>query len=172
MSPMKSANQKMPPSRFTPEHVTIERHRPEYREHFKALNIEWLERYFHVEPHDVELLSDPEREIIDRGGEIFFAVHDGEVIGTCALLKLDVITFELAKMAVTEAAQGLGIGMELALAVIAEAKRKGAATIVLDTNTKLTSAMGLYRKLGFVEKRRPVPSVYERTNIYLQLDLR
>ena len=35
------------------------------------LNIAWLQKYFVVEPIDHEMLSDPEKFIIDKGGLFF-----------------------------------------------------------------------------------------------------
>ena len=40
-------------------------------EKFKSLNLEWLDRYFKVEPIDELVLNNPEREIVDKGGFIF-----------------------------------------------------------------------------------------------------
>ncbi len=37
----------------------------------KTLNLEWLKKYFKVEPKDEKVLSDPQGEIIDKGGIIF-----------------------------------------------------------------------------------------------------
>ncbi len=56
---------------------------------FKSLNVEWLEKYFQVEPIDTRLLSNPQVEIIDPGGHIFFISDDDAVVGTAALLKED-----------------------------------------------------------------------------------
>lgn len=57
-----------------------------YRNDFIRLNREWIERYFRLEPCDLKILGNPEAEIIDKGGEIFFAVKNDAVIGTCALV--------------------------------------------------------------------------------------
>lgn len=57
-----------------------------YRNDFIRLNREWIERYFRLEPCDLKILGNPEAEIIDKGGEIFFAVENDAVIGTCALV--------------------------------------------------------------------------------------
>ena len=75
----------------------------------RTLNIEWLEKYFKVEPKDEIVLSDPQHEIIDKGGLIFYAKYKDQIVGTVSLLKIDETTFELSKMAVSEEVQGLGI---------------------------------------------------------------
>lgn len=157
----------------SPQHtIIIERFTLDLAEWFKTLNLEWLEKYFSVEPHDVEVLSNPEEHIIKPGGEIFFARTDNEIVGTCALIKHSDETYELAKMAVTESVQGKGIGKKLASAVIEYAKKNGGAFLFLESNTKLVPAISLYRSLGFVEMPYPEPSVYKRSNIYMRLELR
>jgi len=80
------------------------------KEYVKALNYEWLEKYFIVEPGDVISLADPQREIIDKQGHIFYAKYKGSIVGTASLLRFDDEVYELGKMAVTASAQGLGIG--------------------------------------------------------------
>ena len=54
---------------------------------FKELNVHWLKKYFVVEPIDEEMLSQPRKYIIDRGGHIFFAKVNDEIAGTFALMK-------------------------------------------------------------------------------------
>jgi hypothetical protein len=39
---------------------------------FKALNVEWLEAYFEVEPYDELVLSNPQSEILEKGGKYFY----------------------------------------------------------------------------------------------------
>lgn len=118
---------------------------------FKALNEEWLRKYFVVEDLDEAVLGDPQGEIIDRGGSIFFIRLNGEVVGTVALIKVDERTFELSKMAVTASAQGRGLGKRLLEHAIAFAGREGARTLVLYTSGKLHTALHLYHRHGFVE---------------------
>ncbi|MEL7004318.1 MAG: MarR family transcriptional regulator, partial [Bacteroidota bacterium] len=66
--------------------VTISTYTEELSPSFKELNLEWLQKYFTVEPVDVEVLDRPKEVIIDQGGEILFARWNGEVVGTCALV--------------------------------------------------------------------------------------
>ena len=71
----------------------------DYSSVFKNLNIEWLEKYFFVEPHDEEVLGNPQSYIINKGGYIFFAKLNDEIIGTVALIN-EKECYELSKMAV------------------------------------------------------------------------
>ena len=142
----------------------------EHGEVFRDLNLEWIERYFEVEDSDRESLDDPQHHILDPGGAIVMACHHGNVVGTCALIKMDDERYELAKMAVSEAARGKGIGWLLGRAIIERARDLGATTVYLESNTMLTPAIGLYRKLGFKRVTGP-PSPYHRCNIQMELEL-
>lgn len=139
----------------------------ERRDDFRLLNEEWLRKYFTLEPLDVELLSQPGQNIIAPGGAVFFAELDGTIVGTAAMIPHGEHVFELGKMAVTEAVQGRGVGAALMERCIAFALEKHAASVILYSNTKLASAIHLYRKYGFVE----IPlqkSGYVRTNIMME----
>jgi DNA-binding MarR family transcriptional regulator/GNAT superfamily N-acetyltransferase len=133
---------------------------------FKRLNVEWLEKYFRVEPIDVEVLSRPMR-ILRDGGAIFLARYRGSIVGTCALLSAGSARFELSKMAVTAGHQGLGIGRKLIRAVIADYLERGGRELFLESNSKLTPAITLYESAGFVHAPRPEPSHYERSDVYM-----
>ena len=129
--------------------VEILNYSSELKDHFRELNYEWLTKYFTVEPEDKKLLEDPENEIISKGGDVIFARMNNEIIGTAALIKSGDDEYELAKMAVTEKAQGKQTGRKLAEEIIRLARLKGARTLFLETNVKLVAAMKLYKKLGF-----------------------
>lgn len=137
------------------------------KEHIKTLNVEWLSRYFKVEPNDEVQLSDPRGEIIDKGGSIYYAAYNGEIVGTASLLKIDDVTYELGKMAVTASAQGLGIGRILIEHIITVAAQMGIRSLILYSNTSLGPAIHLYYKYGFVEVPLD-PGHYERANIKME----
>ena len=140
---------------------------PTYKEAVKILNLEWLQKHFRVEPKDEIVLSDPQGQIIDKGGMIFYAKYKDEIVGTVSLIKTDSTTFELSKMGVTDSAQGLGIGKKLILHCFDIAEAKGIEKLILYSNRKLLSAIHLYEKFGFVE----IPledGVYERADIKME----
>lgn len=142
--------------------------RPELRAHFHRLNAAWLERFFEIEPGDTEVLSNPEGTIIAPGGAVLFAMIDDEVVGTCGLMVANPGEYELTKMAVDPAAQGLGIGRALIEAAIAEFQRLGGETLFLETNTKLRTAIRLYETSGFEHQPAIRPgSHYARANVYM-----
>ncbi|HTO72383.1 MAG TPA: GNAT family N-acetyltransferase [Gemmatimonadales bacterium] len=135
--------------------------------HFSRLNREWIERLFAIEAADRMLLDDPKGSIVDQGGMIYFALEGDEVLGTCAAMRLDADRFELAKMGVTPAAQGKGIGRRLGLAAIEFARQAGAKEIVLHTSSRLAPALHLYDQLGFVEQPMPPGGDYVRSDVYM-----
>src|SRR5438045_2910635 len=131
--------------------LTFSNYNREYAKDFKRLNLEWIEKYFVVEEHDLEQLSNPEENIIDKGGEILFAICEEEVAGVCALINTGEYEFELAKMAVSPRFRGKQIGNKLGKYAIETAKLSGAKRIWLESNRILTPAINLYMKLGFKE---------------------
>jgi len=160
----------------TTPRIKIVDYRPAYKKHFNSLNIEWLEKYFTVEETDISVLGDPNRKILKRGGTILFALLDGRVVGTCALIKHGDGVMEIAKMGVTARAQGHGVGTALAEAIIERARKDGARQVYLHTSPVLKKACRLYRKLGFRKiTRSPVPGDdakrYRRCSIAMVLKL-
>ena len=143
---------------------------PGYKTAFKQLNEEWISQYFKMEPSDYKSLDHPQEYIIDKGGHILVALYQGEPVGTCALIKMDDSTFELAKMAVSPKAKGKGIGWLLGNAAINKAREINAEKLYLESNTILKPAINLYHKLGF-KKVTGIPSPYERCNIQMELPL-
>ncbi|OAZ05523.1 GNAT family N-acetyltransferase [Flavobacterium succinicans] len=140
----------------------------EHKEAIKTLNLEWLHKYFKVEPKDELVLSNPVEEIINKGGKIYYALYDNEIMGTVSLIKMNATTFELSKMAVTESAQGLGIGKKLLEFCIQEAKKNEIQKFILYSNRQLKPALHLYESFGF--KEIPLESgVYERADIKMEL---
>ena len=157
------------------DEVNIVPYKKKYKSDFAKLNYEWLDKYFKtvkVEAEDKRLLNNPEREIIKKGGEIFFALKNENVVGTCAVIKIDDSMYELAKMGVTEKAQGKQIGKKLALTAIGYAVEKGASKLRLYTSSKLTAAQNLYRVLGFTEVKEKPNHQYKRKLILMELDLK
>ena len=152
-------------------HVRIELYKPEYKEDFILLNTEWITTYFLLEESDLHTLNHIEEYILNKGGQIFLAIINDKVVGCCALIShSENSSFELAKMAVSPQAQGLGLGRKLGEALIQYAKEKGIKKIFLEGNSKLESSIILYRKLGFEEI--PIQnSAYERCNIMMVLDI-
>jgi DNA-binding MarR family transcriptional regulator/GNAT superfamily N-acetyltransferase len=141
---------------------------PGLREHFYRLNEAWLRAYFYVEEIDHRVLSDPEGQIIARGGTILFAALGDEIVGTCALMPDADGSVEVTKMGVDERRRGLGIGRALLEAVIAEFRRRKGRRLFLETNSKLEPALRLYESMGFERQPAIKPdSHYARADVYM-----
>jgi putative acetyltransferase len=151
--------------------VTIREFRPGDETSFRTLNEEWITHYFRIEPKEAKVLCDPKRYILDEGGKIFFATVGDQCVACCALKRMSGDEFEVAKMAVTPAYQGGGIGRKVLLAVIEAGRAMGARRLYLETNHTLTPAIRLYESVGFkhIPPERIVPSEYVRADVYMEL---
>lgn len=157
------------------EHSEVEiiEYQPQYKKAFYELNRKWIELYWELEPHDIEVLENPEKHILEKGGQIFVALYNGFPVGVCALCPMpeeSVYDFELAKLAVNNSIRRKGIGHRLCDAVINRARELGGKTLFLESNTRLKPAIALYRKLGFKELPEYHPA-YARGDIQMELSL-
>jgi ribosomal protein S18 acetylase RimI-like enzyme len=150
------------------EAVRIVDYQARYQKDFARLNREWIEQYWRLEEADRQVLDDPKARVLKPGGFIVMALREGRAIGTCAMLKRPDDSYELAKMAVTPAENGKGIGELLARGALARARKRGARRVYLESNSRLQPAIHLYRKLGFREFSGG-PSPYERCDIQMEL---
>ena len=140
---------------------------PELAGAFRELNVEWLDKYFRVEPIDDEMLDHPDAVILAAGGAILFAKQGDAVIGTAALKHHGAGTYELTKMAVTERCQGAGIGRMLVLASIEKYREIGGRRLYLESHSSLKPALSLYESVGFEHRPPPRPSEYQRADVYM-----
>lgn len=140
---------------------------------FRTLNEEWITHYFAMEKKDREILDDPEKAILRRGGHIFMVYVEGLAVGCVALIPLGHGVHELSKMAVSPRLRGLGIGRRLLEHAIAQAKAIGAKSLFLGTNTKLANAVHLYESVGFrhVPPEKIPPMAYTRANVFMEMEL-
>ena len=152
----------MPPVHIVP-------YRPELSPAFAALNREWIERLFVVEAADLKVLEHPQQAVIDRGGQIFFALDGTTPIGTVAAVATSPGRYELAKMAVAPSHQGRGVGRLLGEAVVAWARERGAHSLFLLTNSRLDGAIRLYERLGFVHRPLTADTEYVRADVFMEL---
>lgn len=149
----------------------IDTFRPKHAGRFGELNRAWLERYNLMEPSEEEQLRDPQKYFVDSGGQIFVALHDGQVIGTCAVLPRGTDVVELAKLTVAPEFRGHGIARRLVERCIAYARQQKARQMMLVSNSQLQAALQLYESLGF--RYRPVPesNTYAIADTCMVLDL-
>ena len=141
-----------------------------YSKDFYNLNVEWLKKYFYVEPYDEKVLSNPKEYVINPGGFIFFAKYENEIVGVVSLINQKTF-FELSKMAILPKYQGLKIGKLLMDYCIEFAKSKDWKSITLYSHRTLVPAINLYKKIGFIEVPLEENSHYERSDIKMLLKL-
>ena len=150
--------------------VVLRRFQPGDEKAFKELNEAWISRDFEIEPGDREILGDPQGKILEKGGQICLAELDGEVVGCCALVPMKAGEFELAKMTVSNAARGQGIGRRLLVFAIAVARVLKTRRLYLESNTKAAAAVHLYEELGFRHMTVPeTTSKYARANVFMEM---
>lgn len=149
--------------------VRIASFEPRWREDFANLNIEWLQRWFTVEPRDRDVLGNPEQYILADGGHVLFAVDAGDkALGTVALKHNGGGVYELTKMAVTPDARGLGIGRLLMDAAVALYGTLDGCELYLESSSQLANAIAMYERSGF--RHHPAPragSHYARADVHM-----
>lgn len=153
--------------------IRVVEYRDRYKDAFKELNKQWIEKYFRMERADYDALDNPEQNILRKGGHILFVLVNDQPVATAALIRSNrpEYDYELAKMAVDPVFQGQRLGVLILEDIIDKAKEIGAKTIYLESSTKLIGALKLYRRAGFVEVTGN-ESPYERSDIQMMLELK
>jgi len=137
---------------------------------FRALNEEWITRYFVLEERDRRQLADPVAAYIDTGGAILIADLDGRPVGCVALAPDGTGAWELSKMAVASESRGHGTGRKLLAAAVDHAGELGARSLFLGTSRKLASAVHLYETFGFRHvPRETLRLTSTRIDVFMEL---
>jgi len=149
--------------------LTIIDFTPTHTQDFKRLNVEWITQHWNLELADEKALDNPTEYIIDKGGAILMALYNDSAVGSVALIPFDDSTLELAKMAVSPDVRGKGIGRVLGEFALERAQKMGAQRVYLESNSVLTPALSLYRKLGFCDlSDEKEASPYTRCNVQME----
>lgn len=88
-------------------------------------------------------------QLVPGEGAFLIAYLDDEAVGCGAVRRLDQTTAEIKRMYVNPSARGRGIGRALVEALECEARLIGVTRIVLETGTRLASAIKLYEAMGY-----------------------
>jgi DNA-binding MarR family transcriptional regulator/ribosomal protein S18 acetylase RimI-like enzyme len=123
----------------------------EYMESFRSLNEDWLRQYLEVSTYDLQILSDPEEQILKKGGRIYCMHLNGEVVGTYVLQRINSDDWELSKFTIKKSFRGKKLGKKLLQHAIQQASILDASNLLLFTHTNLSRATELYRSFGFSE---------------------
>lgn len=141
---------------------------PKYKKAFHDITMAWLAKDFTVEPQHIDMLLNPERVLLEPGGDVFFAVEDGKAVGTVAMKSCGGGVFELTKLGVDPAAKGSGYGRKLCERVIESFVEKKGKRLFLESHSMLEAAMAIYKKLGFELAENPNGAEYLCTNCYME----
>lgn len=140
-----------------------------YKDDWRIINQQWIETLFEMEEEDIANLNDPEKYVLDKGGEIYFTLLDGKPVGAIALKKHTPERFELSKMGVLPEAKGMGLGNILVEKVLERYEARGGKELFLETNSSLTPAITLYKKYGFKEVPAFENTPYSRADYFMEL---
>ena len=140
---------------------------------FHDINVEWIEDMFTIEPHDRDVLTRPQENILEPGGEIYFVKSEANgILGTCALEQQDEGFVELTKMGVRVSARGQGAGEFLLRFILERAREMGwHDKLFLVSNKRNVAAIALYEKLGFqhdLEIMQKFGARYERCDVAMR----
>jgi ribosomal protein S18 acetylase RimI-like enzyme len=103
-------------------------------------------------PMHLLLLADPSEKLVKeyiKRGQCFVAEINGQIIGVYVLLPTRPETIELVNIAVDEKQQGKGIGKQLVLHAVENAKQQGYKTMEIGTGNSSIRQLALYQKCGF-----------------------
>ena len=101
-----------------------------------------------VEGEAPELIS-PATWHKEAGGRLWVAEGDGTIVGCVAILPEAERSAELKKLYVSSELRRLGLGARLCGLVEAEARRRGATTVMLWSDTRFEDAHRLYEGRGY-----------------------
>lgn len=125
------------------------------------------------EPEDLRAMADPLAFYGESGGAVFLASLDGEAVGVVAVKGRGAAGFEFCKLVVTEAARGHGAGRALVEACVAYAAAQGGPWLWLQSFNRLDVALGLYRRMGFLDAPPPAEMlVLGRTEVVMRIAAR
>lgn len=104
------------------------------------------------------------------GGRIYVAYDEGKPAGCVGLRRINEIDCELKRLFLRPEFRGKGLGRQMTVRVIEDAKEIGYTAMFLDTLPFLKTAIAMYRALGFseIESYNDSPM---NTSIFMKLDL-
>ena len=123
--------------------------KPQYQAIFASLNYAWMKEYELIDGKD-PYLENTQSHIMDKGGQVFFAKLNDTIVGCVAIIP-GTDYMEIMKLAVEPEQRGRGIGYKLLEHALSYCKKLKIKKVVLETSTKLKSAIKLYHQLGFAE---------------------
>jgi ribosomal protein S18 acetylase RimI-like enzyme len=141
----------------TPNHPMLAATCELLREYQRSLGVDLCFQDFETE------LAELPGKYLPPEGRLYAALVGEQLAGSVAMRRLDAHTCEMKRLYLRPQFLGLGLGERLARQIIEDGKQAGYEKMLLDTLPKLTAALNLYAKLGFVETQaytfNPLPGV-------------
>lgn len=137
--------------------------------HMLVENDPHFQVYLDLQHYDAEV-ADLTKKYGMPDGRLYVAWCDGQPAGCIALRRLGGTTCELKRLYVRPAFRGRGIAGVMMQRILDDARAIGYTVMLLDTLPFLTSAIRMYRALGFYD----IPPYNDSpldTTIFLRLDL-
>lgn len=120
-----------------------------FEEYARQLGVDLCFQNFDAE------LADLPGEYAEPQGALLLAMVDGELAGCCAMRPLGTVDYpnacEMKRLYVRKTFRRLGLGRQLAEAILDAARVVGYHHMLLDTLTEMESARALYQDLNFEE---------------------
>ena len=120
-----------------------------FSEYAQSLNVDLCFQNFDAE------LKDLPGDYAEPRGALRLALVNGQLAGCCAMRPLDSVDYpnacEMKRLYVRKTFRRLGLGRQLAEAILDAARVAGYHHMLLDTLTEMESARALYQDLNFEE---------------------
>lgn len=110
-------------------------------------------------------LTDIAATYLAPGHPFVLACVAGELVGTGALRLLGAQTGELVRISVSPRHRRQGIAQVVVAHLMAQARQRGLARLLVETNHDWVAAINLYRRFGFTKYERDAISVYMRLDL-------
>lgn len=106
-------------------------------------------------------------------GCFLLARDDGAPVGCAAFIDRGGNVVEVKRMYVRPGRRGAGTGRQLVAALLEEARRRGAARVILDSFHTMTAAHRIYRAAGFRDVDAPpdFPAAFRDRVVFMAMDL-
>lgn len=140
----------------------------EYTDFLVSGDVEF-KKYLEIQKYDHEVENLEEKYGLPYG-RLYVAYFENQIAGCIALRKLNDEQCEMKRLYVKPQFRNKGIAKILVDKVIVDAKEIGYSSMLLDTLPFLTTAIEMYKKIGFYEIGCYNDSPLDNT-IYMKLDL-
>lgn len=128
-----------------------------------------FKKYLEIQKYDHEIGNLEEKYGLPYG-RLYVAYFENNIAGCIALRKLNDSQCEMKRLYVRPQFRNKGIAKTLVEKIISDAKETGYNNMLLDTLPFLTTAIEMYKKIGFYETGCYNDSPLDST-IYMKLDL-